>query len=126
MKEQKNILIVEDDKKLQIALKIKLESLGWKVLQAFNGLEGLDFLEKEKIDLVLLDIAMPVMNGYEMLVEMEKKGKLAGTKVIILSNSSYAPLRSKEAEKLLEGIEYLIKSNYTLNEIVNKIKKILQ
>lgn len=116
----KNILIVEDEKDLQQALKRRLEKEGFGVSQAFNGKEGLGFLKSRKIDLILLDIIMPVMDGVQMLKKMQKNGKYDKIKIIILTNlaeheSAREILKSKQAD-------YLIKSNYSLGDIIKKIK----
>jgi len=117
----KKILIVEDDKTLQIALKTKFQKdQELEILQAFNGKEGLEILAKEPINLILLDIVMPVMDGIEMLKRVRQEKKYDGVKIIILTNSS-----SFERSFQLANVEYLIKSNYGLDEILTKIKEAL-
>jgi len=117
----KNILIVEDEKPLRLALSRKLISEGFKVFEAGNGQEGLQILAEKNIDLILLDIIMPVMDGIEMLREMKKKRKYDIIKIIVLTNlteysSDHEALRPHQKN-------YLIKSNYSLKDIVKKIKK---
>ena len=63
----KTILVVDDEKNIRLLYKAELEDEGYKVLTASNGLEALDVLKKETVDLVLLDIKMPEMNGPEFL-----------------------------------------------------------
>lgn len=123
MNKVETILVIEDDRNLQIALKTKLQSEGWSVLQAFNGQDGLEMLKQNVVSVVLLDIAMPVMNGFEVLKSIKQDERLKETKVIIISNSIYEPLRTEDTEKLLESTPYLIKSNYSLSQIVDKIKE---
>lgn len=123
MNKEQGILVIEDDRNLQIALKTKLQSEGWRVLQAFDGHEGLELLKQNSISVVLLDIAMPVMNGFEVLKIIRQDQRLKETKVIIISNSIYEPLRTEETVKLLESTPYLIKSNFSLGQIVDKIKE---
>lgn len=118
----KNILIAEDEKPLQNILKKRLEKEGWNIFQAFNGRECLDILEKEKVDLVLLDIFMPVMSGIEVLGEIMKSKKYSKVKVIILTNS----VSSSKTLGNIEGLVYMVKSNHKLGEIVTKIKEVIQ
>lgn len=117
----KNILIVEDEKPLRFALAKKLVSEGFQVFEAGNGQVGLAILAQEHIDLILLDIVLPVMDGIEMLKEMKKKRKYDTIKIIILTNlteytSDHEVLKPHQKN-------YLIKSNYSLSDIVKKIKK---
>lgn len=122
----KKILIIEDDRNLQEALRLKLISRDWEVFQAFNGQEGLDKLSQEVVDVVLLDIAMPVMNGFEMLKHLRADHKLGKYKIIIISNSIYEPLRTDETKDLIDGLPYMIKSNYTLSQIAEKVHEIVE
>lgn len=65
-----NILIIDDDKNTRFLLYEVLKMNNFNVFQATNGVDGLDMLEKEKIDLVIVDIMMPKMNGYEFTKEL--------------------------------------------------------
>lgn len=69
------ILIVEDDKDINNLLKIILERNGYHISQANTGENGLDILNKEDFDLVLLDLMMPIMTGEEMITKMRAEGK---------------------------------------------------
>jgi DNA-binding response OmpR family regulator len=116
----KKILIVEDELPLLNVLSEKLTHEGFSVLQAKNGLEGLEVALKERPDLILLDIIMPVMDGINMLKKLHEDlwGKTA--KVIILTNLSE---QKKVAEVLKEGMhDYLIKSDWKIADIVQQIK----
>lgn len=117
----KNILIVEDEQLIRRALKQKLINYGFIVFEAGNGLDGLKVLKKEKIELILLDIVMPLMDGVQMLKEMKKNKKYDKIKIIILTNLQEYP--SDRAALNPHKKNYLIKSNHTLAQIVNKIKK---
>ena len=68
-----NILVVDDDPDIREVLKDRLESLGYRVLTADSGKEGLDLLEKECPQLILLDIEMPALSGIEVLKEIRKR-----------------------------------------------------
>ncbi|OGH58933.1 MAG: hypothetical protein A2725_04265 [Candidatus Magasanikbacteria bacterium RIFCSPHIGHO2_01_FULL_33_34] len=119
MKEK--ILIVEDEKTLRNAIKIKLDKIGYKVLEAKNGREGLEIALKEKPDLILLDIVMPIMDGMKMLKRLRKNKGSEHILVIVLTNISDA---EKIEESLGSGVcDYLIKSDWKLDELVQKIKE---
>ena len=81
----KRILVVDDDainRKLLIKI---LDRKGFESIEASNGVEALDILKREPIDIVLLDIVMPVMNGLELLQELRKNPQFVGLPVIILT-----------------------------------------
>jgi len=114
----KKILIMEDEKPIRQALGLKLESAGFSVTTAINGKEGIDKIIKEKFDLILLDIIMPEMDGYEVLTELQKM-KIS-IPIIILSNLG----QDEDIEKAKKfGVtDYFIKSDTPINDIVSRIK----
>ncbi len=115
----RKILVIEDDSFFADVLKNKLESHGCEVTWAADGLEGFKKIKEVKPDLVLLDILLPSMNGYEIL---EKKSKDEGVKnipVIVISNSG----QPVEIERVLElgAQDYLIKAQFGPNEVMDKV-----
>lgn len=118
----KKILIVEDDKFLVRALSDKLKLEGYTPITAFEGEDGLEALRKEKPDLVLLDLVMPKMNGFQFLEEIKNDSKLKAT-VIVLSNLGQQ--EDIEKAKNLGAVDYLVKADFSLKEILEKIKKYL-
>lgn len=117
----KKILLVEDDPLLIDIYTTKLKNSDFEVLVAKDGQSALEIFEKEKPDLILLDIVLPNVNGWEVLREIkDKKGK---TKIIILSNLG----QKEEIEKGLSlgADKYLIKADFTPTEVVEEIKKLL-
>jgi DNA-binding response OmpR family regulator len=117
----KKILIVEDDKPILKAMELKLKSSGFDVTTAEDGQIALDHLKDNKADLILLDIVMPVVDGFGVLKELNNGGDK--TPVIILSN-----LGQKEdidKAKKLGAKDYFVKSDIDLNEIVDKVAKFL-
>jgi DNA-binding response OmpR family regulator len=116
----KKILIVEDESTLRKAIKKKLEKEGFQVFEAANGVQGLDLAQKEKPDLVLLDIVMPVKDGIQMLRELRQDEWGKTVEVIMLTNLSDA---KKELESFQQGVaEYLVKSDWKISDLVKKIK----
>ncbi len=120
----KNILLIEDDPFLVDLYTTKFKEAELDIEIATNGQEGLRKMKMKKPDLLLLDIVLPITNGWEILEEVKKHEGLEDLKIVILSN-----LTSKEeVEKGLKlgAAKYLIKSHYTPSEVVEEIKKILK
>lgn len=117
--------IVEDEPSLIEALRNKLNKEGFSVLEARNGKIGLDLALKERPDLILLDIIMPVMDGLTMLQELRKKDEWGkNVPVIILTNLSDD---KKVMEAVKEGsYDYLIKSDWSINEVISKVRERLK
>ncbi len=123
MKKTRKILIVEDDLKLQRILNDKIERQGWQPVVAVDGEEGLRRIKEAKPDIILLDIRMPRMSGFEMLAEVRKKYDSEELPVIILTNYGDAENVSQSVE--LKAEAFMIKSDHSLEEIIEKIKSIL-
>lgn len=122
MDEQKyKILVAEDDKFLLKAFKDKLEREGFIVIVAVDGAETIKTLEKEKPDILLLDLVMPVKDGFEVLQEMRLDSKLKKIPTIILSNLGQDSDIKRGIE--LGAVDYLIKADFTIGDVVKKIKE---
>ncbi|MBT3690298.1 response regulator [bacterium] len=119
------ILIVEDEKPLREALKTKLRSEGFDVMEAANGEEGLEIINSKKPDLVLLDLMMPGIPGEQVLKEMNDSGLIKEIPVIVLSvKGNDTTIRNCIDQ--LGAVDYMSKSDYSLKEIVEKINKLLK
>jgi len=119
-----SILIIEDEKILIEVLSKKLENEGYKIYSAEDGKAGLEQIEKVKPDLILLDIIMPKMNGYEVLdVLHDKFGKEKIPPVIIISNSGQ-PVEINKARDL-GAKDFIVKAQFTPEEVLNKVNKLL-
>jgi len=121
MKQKKRVLIVEDEKSLFEILKDKFEMEGFGVLIAENGAIGLEVALKELPDIILLDIAMPVMDGLEMLRLLRDDEKGKNLKVIILTN--YGDMEKFVQAKELGVVDYLVKADWSMKDIVEKVRK---
>lgn len=105
MESRKRILIVDDEKDVLLFLGDRLTVLGYEVLTAANGQEGLDVLQQQSVDGVLLDLNMPVMGGILMLEKLEKTSFTVP--VIVMSANGY---RSDLQQAILKGaMDFLIK-----------------
>ncbi len=115
---QKTILVVENDTVLSGMLMNALTLAGFHVVQAWNGIEGLDAVRAHKPDLMLLDIDMPEMNGITMLKKLHEEGNR--THAIILTNMNTPEQVANATEE--GAYEYLIKADWELDQIVEQIK----
>jgi CheY-like chemotaxis protein len=117
------IAIVEDDKAISEMYRIKFEGDGNKVVVAENGKIGLEVIEKEKPDIILLDLMMPVMTGDEMLKELRKTEWGKDIKVYILTNVSKDDAKTKLKDTKVDG--YIVKAYYTPQEVVDLVMQSL-
>lgn len=120
----KKIAIIEDDHSILEMYKLKFEVAKFKVLGAINGKLGLEIMEQEKPDIILLDLMMPVMTGEELLRELRKKPWGKDIPVIIMTNIS-----KDEAPAHLEELgvaDYIIKASSTPHMVLEKVKALLK
>ena len=120
----KKILVIEDDKFLRELISQKLLQEGYDVAEVVDGEKGLQALEKEKPDLVLLDLILPGIDGFEVLAKMKGAPETANIPVVILSNLG----QKDDIEKGLKmgAVDYLIKAHFTPAEIIEKIRVVLK
>ena len=118
------ILIIEDEKFISKAYQLGLTHEGFKTIAAYNGQEGLVMAKKEKPDLILLDIIMPVMDGLTMLKELRKQDWGKDMKVLVLTNSNDQAKNADSAH--LNAIDFLLKSEWSIEFLTKKIKEILK
>ncbi len=121
----KKIVIVEDNIAMREIVVHKLSTNGFEVKEAGDGKEGADLIIKEKPDLVLLDLMLPEVDGFQVL-EMIRKNPdkaVADTPIIVLSNlwSNKDILKTKA----LKVQAYLVKAYFTTEEILKKVNDVL-
>lgn len=121
---KKKILIIDDDENLRLPLVDKLTMEGFDVLEAKNGEEGLDQAIKTKPDIILLDIMMPVMSGWETLGKLRKDEWGKRVKVIMLSSISDSGSMARVGLDANAG--YLVKTEQGLDSILEKVKAMLE
>ena len=122
--EKKKILIVEDDNFVAEVYFAKLTEMGYEAILAQNGEEGIATLKKDKLDMILLDILMPIMNGMEMLEEIKKREDWKNIPVILLTNVGEKESIQKVREMGVKN--YLIKSHFTPAEVIEKIESVFK
>ena len=120
----KKVLIIEDDQFLRDLIVRKLEDEGFVTLQAIDGEEGLRVFREKKPDLVLLDLILPGIDGFEVLRQAKEDRSISHTPVLILSNLG-------QRDDIERGIklgakDYLIKAHFTPGEIVEKVKEAME
>jgi len=120
----KKILVIEDDFSLRKALSDKLKREGFEVFEANDGEKGLEIILNKKIDLIMLDILMPKMDGLTMYKKLKENFGISGIPTIILTNLD-------DGEKISEffkiGVyDYLFKADWKLEDVINKVKEKLQ
>ncbi len=118
------ILVVEDDKFLRELISRKLSDEGFEISQAVDGEDGIEKIKQVKPDLVLLDLILPSIDGFEVLSRIKEDPSVASIPVIILSNLG----QKEEIEKGLSlgAVDFLIKAHFTPGEIIDKIKTLLK
>ena len=118
---KKKILIIEDEEELLSLLEKRLGQEGYEVATAKDGKEGLTKIKEIKPNLVLLDVVMPVMDGFEVMEAMNKDEEMKKIPFIIISNSGQ-PVEIDRALKL-GAKDYLVKVKFTPQDVLEKIKK---
>ena len=119
----KKIVLVEDDHFLGGLMSTKLEKEGFSVVRAYDGEEAVKKIFEERPDLVLLDIILPAIDGFEVLKRLREDPQTAKIPVIMLTN-----LGAKEDIERgfqLGAQDYMVKAHFTPGEIVTKIKTAL-
>ncbi len=114
--------IVEDDHSLRMALRNKLEFEGYEVIEASNGSEGLVTALRKHPDLILLDIAMPIMDGLTMMKKLRQENTWGNNvPIILLTNLSADDDKINQAIADYSPAYYLVKSNWKISDLIDKI-----
>ncbi|TDH59092.1 response regulator [Dankookia rubra] len=114
------VLVVDDEALIAMALEAALQDAGYQVTTAANGRQGLERLAEAQVDIVLLDMMMPVMNGPAMLRAMAADLELSGIPVIILSSLPEATVRAQA-----DGVAAILRKPYTAGEVLRAIGQVL-
>lgn len=123
MSENRTILVVDDDPDCRVMVKTILQSSGFEVEEAGDGLEALERLKTLKPAMVLLDIMMPEMSGYDVVLRMKQHPETQNIPIIMLTAKG-------EPEDLIlgykeYGIEYYITKPFTTRQLLSGIKLVL-
>jgi len=118
--QKKKVLLVEDDLFMAELLGGELGRAGFDVVIGKTGKEGVENFGSSSPDIVLLDLLLPDMHGFEVLQKIRQDPSRGNTKVVILSNLSEG--KDIEEAKRLGATDYLVKVNYSIPEIVQKVR----
>lgn len=117
----KKILVVEDEATLQKTLAEALAQAGYDVACASDGERGWELIKGEKPDLILLDIILPRMDGFDILKEMKANQSTANIPVIILTNLGDVSNIQRALE--LGANTYLVKADFHLDDVIRKVEQ---
>lgn len=119
----KTILFIEDESTLQKTFGDILTQDKYKMISALDGKIGLRLAKSEKPDLILLDLVLPSMHGFEVLKELKQDPETKEIPVIILTNLE--KMEDVEEAIKLGAKTYLVKTQYRIEEVMEKVKKAL-
>ena len=116
------ILIIEDDVFITDMYQAKFKIAGFEVARAENGAKGIKAIQEDKPDIIMLDIVMPQIDGFEVLKVIKKDPKTKDIPIILLTN-----LRQRENIEgglKLGADDYIVKAHFTPDEVVEKVEKV--
>ncbi|HTY07570.1 MAG TPA: response regulator [Candidatus Edwardsbacteria bacterium] len=118
----KKIMVVDDEPYIARVIKFKLEQEGYTVISANDGITGLNKIKEEKPDMVLLDVMMPGMSGYEVCQKIKGDAELAGIPVVILTAKGQE--RDREQGFSMGASDYITKP-FSPNRLLELVKSIV-
>jgi DNA-binding response OmpR family regulator len=116
------VLIVDDDRNIVVALEFLMRQAGYAVATAADGRQALDYLADRAADLMILDVMMPNLNGFEVCAEVRANPRLAHLPILILT------AKGREAEKargLALGADAYISKPFSTHELVELVRTLL-
>lgn len=119
------ILLAEDEPFLSGMYQTKLQLEGFDVALASNGEEALEKFKKDKFDIILLDIMMPKLNGFEVLKSIRGSSDKQKAKIPVLVLTNLGQKSDIEQGLLLGANDYIVKASFTPAQVVEKIKKFI-
>ena len=119
----KKILVVDDSKVITDLIKLMLEKSGYGCMAANNGKECMQLLQKEKFDLILLDIAMPEVSGLDLLDAIKSDERQKGTKVVVFTASS--PTEAELEAYMAKGAVGLIRKPVKKEALIAQLERYL-
>lgn len=122
MENRKRILIVEDDTDLLDILSIDLQSHGYEVVTATDGKQALQSIYSQKMDLVVLDVMIPYMDGYHMAYEVTTKMGEAAPKILLITGRN---VKQEKGVILLSGVHDVLQKPFNIKDLHEKIKQMV-
>jgi DNA-binding response OmpR family regulator len=124
MTDQKTILIVEDETLLANLLRQRFERDGYRVILARDGEEALRILKETKPDLILLDIILPKISGFELMEKLKSDPAFPAAPIVIVSNLGQES--DIERGEMLGAIGYFVKAKLSIEELVQQVRNFLE
>lgn len=122
MKRKKRILVVEDEPDLRNGLRIRLEASGYEIMEAENGESALDMIQKQAPDLIVLDLMLPRMGGYDVARELKSHEKHRNIPIVILTVRS----QERDVKKGFDvGADAYITKPYKSTELLRTIDELI-
>lgn len=118
------VLIAEDEKILRDLMVSELEQNGFSVFAAEDGLKAWDLIDKEEPEVLLLDLLMPTMNGYELMYKVRSDSRFRITPILVLSNSGHVEDINRAYQ--CGANDVLIKANFIPMQLTEKVQKLLK
>lgn len=118
------VLIVDDDEFLLEMYALKFKESGFEVEIAQNGRKALGKLQEFHPDVILLDVVMPIMDGFETLQEIRTKNTAPEAKIVMLTNLGQK--EDTERGMSLGADDYVVKAHFTPTEVVEKVRAVLE
>lgn len=117
------VLIVDDDPFITDMYAMKFQEAGFEVETAPDGRSGLELIRKGGADAILLDIVLPLLDGFEILSTLQREGR-THPPVVLLTNLS----QKEDVDRglALGAVDYVIKAHFTPSEVVEKVKRVLK
>jgi len=123
MGRKKKILIVDDERDIVKALKIRLQHNGYNVVVAFDGAQGIFMAHKEKPSLIILDIRMPAGDGFSVAEKLKQSSQTQRIPIIFLTGS---PERNAEERAMELGARFYIKKPYDPEELLDAVRRAME
>lgn len=123
-KKKVKVLIIEDDSYISDMYKIKFDSENFETTVAEDGIMGIKEIERQKPDIVLLDVVMPKVDGFSVLKMIKKNENFKDIPVVMLTNLGQKDNVERGFE--LGATSYIIKAHFTPSEVVKKVKEIME
>jgi DNA-binding response OmpR family regulator len=122
----KMVYILDDNREICELVKITLEARGYEVEEAYDGEQGMEMLNKKKPDLVILDLKMPKLNGYELINNIRNDENLSDLPILVLTSLTRGSNKSdKEWGKSL-GVEDFITKPFEPTDLVKRVDSLVK
>lgn len=123
--QQKTILLVDDERDIAELTKLRISAMGYRVILAFDGEEALEKIKTERPNLILLDVKMPKLDGYQVCKKVKSDEELKDIPIIIFTASSCHILEMSDRALAL-GAASCVKKPFDAKELLRDIKKLIE